>query len=112
MMVDFISIASEVEKRLSAGESILVFPEGTRKSAKIKPGTGKFALEMQKDIQPVFIENSDDIKGCIFGKKRLKFVIGKLIKIEQFKDMELTKENFQYLSEYVMDKINELKDRN
>ncbi len=100
-----------VEERLAAGESVVVFPEGTRKAARIKPGAGKFALEMQKDILPIYIENSDDIWGCISGRKKLKCIVGDYIKIDQFKDMEATKENFQYISEYIMTKINELKNR-
>ena len=90
----------------------MVFPEGTRKAASVKPGVGKFALEMEKDILPVFIENSDDIWGCFSGKKHLKFVVGQFIKIDQFKDLEHTKENYQYVADYVMERINELKNSN
>lgn len=100
-----------VEERLSSGESVLVFPEGTRKATRVKPGTGKFALEMKKDILPIYIENSDDMLGCILGKKRLTFVIGERIKFENFAELELTKENYQYVSDYVMEKIYELRDR-
>jgi len=102
----------EVEKRLELGESIVIFPEGTRKSAKVKAGTGKFALEMKKDILPIFIENSDDIRGCIFGKKILRITVGEYIRAESFQDMEPTKENYQILANDVMKKINELKDTN
>jgi len=101
-----------VNERLENGESLMVFPEGTRKATTIKPGVGKFALEMQKDILPVFIENSDDIWGCFSGKKHLKFVVGQFIKIDQFKDLEHTKENYQYVADYVMERINELKNSN
>jgi 1-acyl-sn-glycerol-3-phosphate acyltransferase len=101
-----------VEKRLELGESIVIFPEGTRKSATVKAGTGKFALEMKKDILPIFIENSDDIKGCIFGKKILRITVGEYIRAESFQDMEHTKENYQILAKDVMKKINELKDTN
>ncbi|MCF7919862.1 MAG: 1-acyl-sn-glycerol-3-phosphate acyltransferase [Candidatus Cloacimonetes bacterium] len=102
----------EVEKRLAQGESIVIFPEGTRKSNKVKAGTGKFALEMKKDILPIYIENSNDVLGCIFGKKNLRITVGDFIKSESFQDMEATKENYQLLADEVMKKINELKDRN
>jgi len=100
-----------VNKRLENGESLMVFPEGTRKATSIKPGVGKFALEMNKDILPVHVANSDDFWGCISGKKRLIFVVGEFIKIDQFKDMEHTKDNYQYVADFVMERINELKDR-
>lgn len=100
---------AEVEKRLALGESVVVFPEGTRKSAKVKAGVGKFALDMNKDILPIFIENTDDVFGCIFGKKHLIITVGEYIRAESFRDMEPNKENWKKLAQIVMEKINELK---
>lgn len=95
---------------LRKGHSIMIFPEGTRKSTNVKSGIGKFAIEMKKDIYPIYIENSTKFWQCFLGKKHLKIVIGEKIKAESFSDMESSKENFQKLALEVMNKINELKD--
>jgi 1-acyl-sn-glycerol-3-phosphate acyltransferase len=100
---------TRVKMVLRKNRSILIFPEGTRKSSRVKSGIGKFAIEAKTDICPVYIENSTDFWGCFWGKKRLKIVIGKKIDSREFADWEANKENFQKLSEYVMKKILELK---
>jgi 1-acyl-sn-glycerol-3-phosphate acyltransferase len=94
---------------LRKNHSILIFPEGTRKSTNVKSGIGKFAIEMKKDIVPIYIENSTDFWSCFLGKKRLKIVIGEKITAESFSEMESSKENYRQLAQEVMDKINELK---
>lgn len=98
----------EVAARLEKGQSVVIFPEGTRRSAKVKAGIGKFALEMKKDILPIYLENSDDILGCIFGKKKFRITIGDYIRANSFSHMEANRENYHKLAEEVMEKINEL----
>ena len=87
----------------------MIFPEGTRKSTNVKSGIGKFAIEMKKDIVPIFIENSTDFWACFLGKKRLNIYIGEKIEAEGFSDLESTKENYRWLANDVMNKINGLK---
>jgi len=94
---------------LRKNRSILIFPEGTRKSSRVKSGIGKFALETKTDICPVYVENSTDFWGCFLGRKRLRIIIGDRIKADEFKAWEANKENYQKLSQYVMEKIFELK---
>lgn len=94
---------------LNSGKSLLLFPEGTRKGKSIKPGLGMFAFNTKHDILPVYIENSDKLTDCFLFKKRLKIVFGEVISFSQFADLEANKENYQMISKYVYNKINELK---
>ena len=98
-----------VKEVLAAGNSIVIFPEGTRKSNKPKPGIGKIAIETGTNVLPVFIENSNNFKACFWGKKRLRFYVGKMIDIKPFVQKGETKENYREFSAYVLDVINGLK---
>jgi 1-acyl-sn-glycerol-3-phosphate acyltransferase len=97
-----------VTQVLNKGHSILIFPEGTRKSASVKSGVGKFAMQLKKDILPIYIENSPYFWKCFFRKENLKIVIGEKIKAESFSNLDETKENYRNLAENVLKKINEL----
>ncbi|RLC51505.1 MAG: 1-acyl-sn-glycerol-3-phosphate acyltransferase [Candidatus Cloacimonadota bacterium] len=101
-----------VKEKLLAKESVLIFPEGTRKSSKAKSGIGKIALETEKDILPIYIENSDKFWQCLIGKKRLKIIFGEKIKVPEFSHLEKTKENYRKLAETILERINKLKDEN
>lgn len=90
---------------LRKGHSILIFPEGTRKSSNVKSGIGKFAIEAKKDICPIYIHNSTNFLKCFLGKERLKIVIGEKIKAKTFAEIENTKENYKNLANNVMEKI-------
>ena len=97
-----------VTRVLNKGHSILIFPEGTRKSASVKSGVGKFAMQLKKDILPIYIKNSPYFWKCFFRKEKLKIVIGEKIKAESFSNLDETKENYRSLAEDVLKKINEL----
>lgn len=97
-----------VTQVLNKGHSILIFPEGTRKSASVKSGVGKFAIQLKKDILPIYIKNSPYFWKCFLRKEKLKIVIGKKIKAESFSNLDETKENYRSLAEFVLKKINEL----
>jgi len=58
------SAITMVKLVLRKGHSILIFPEGTRKSSKVKSGIGKFALEAKKDVCPIYIYNSTNFWKC------------------------------------------------
>ena len=97
-----------VTRVLNKGHSILIFPEGTRKSASVKSGVGKFAMQLKKDILPIYIKNSPFFWKCFLRKEKLKIVIGEKIKAESFSNLDETKENYRSLAEHVLKKINEL----
>lgn len=103
---------TRVKMVLRKNRSLLIFPEGTRKSASIKSGIGKFAIETKKDICPIYIENSTKFWDCFFGRKNLRIVIGEKIKAEEFSHLESVKENYRALAHKVMQNILELKDEN
>lgn len=107
--IDRKAIENVIEK-LRSGHSMMIFPEGTRKSYKAKPGIGKIAIQTQKDILPIFMINSDDFRKCFFRKDRLKIVIGNKIKIDQLKHFKETKSDYRALADFILEKINELKD--
>lgn len=97
---------------LRKGHSMLIFPEGTRKSTKVKSGIGKFAIEAKKDICPILIENSTDFWDCFFKRKKLRIIIGEKIKAKSFSELEGIKENYQKVAEEVMNTILDLKNVN
>ena len=103
-----------VIKILDSGKSLLLFPEGTarkRKKTTIKPGIGLITMKTQKDILPIYIENSDKLfTTLLFTRKKIRIVIGEMIKYENFAQWEQNKENYQKLADYAFSKIMELKD--
>lgn len=99
-----------VNGKIKGGDSILIFPEGTRKSDKAKPGIGKIAIETQVDIVPIYIKNSDNFWKCLFRKERLCIVIGKRFSIKDYELKENMKDNYRELSHMILRKINEMKD--
>ncbi len=99
---------NRVEEKLAAGQSILLFPEGTRKSDKVKPGIGKIAIQTGKDIVPIFMKNSNNFKKCFSGKEKMKIVIGEKIRKEDYSQLDDSKDSYRYLANFIMEKINEL----
>ena len=100
---------NNIKKTIEDGKALLMFPQGTRYGKNIKPGIGMFAMQMKKDIIPIYLENTDKPIQCLFFIKRTKIVVGKPIKYTEFKDWEQNKENYQKLSNLVYEKIMELK---
>jgi len=98
----------KVEEKLENGQSILLFPEGTRKSSKAKAGIGKIAIQTRKDIFPIYIKNSNHFFKCFLRKERLKIVIGEKIIIKPFLEKGEGKETYRNLANYTLKKINEL----
>ncbi|MCD4818799.1 MAG: 1-acyl-sn-glycerol-3-phosphate acyltransferase [Candidatus Cloacimonetes bacterium] len=98
-----------VESLLNKGDSILLFPEGTRKSSKVKAGIGKITSETGKNILPVYIQNSDHLWQCFFRKKKLVIVIGEIIDITEFQNIEDRKDKYRKIAEHTLKKIYELK---
>jgi 1-acyl-sn-glycerol-3-phosphate acyltransferase len=97
------------KNRLQSGQSLVIFPEGSRSSFKAKPGIGKIAVQTNKDILPIYIANSNKLFACLFRKKRLTFVVGKKLKINDFMEYGDNKQNYRRIANHVLEKINELK---
>jgi len=99
------SAITMVKLVLRKRHSILIFPEGTRKSNKVKSGIGKFAIEAKKDVCPIYIHNSTNFWKCFFRKDRLKIVIGEKVKTSEFIKIDSTKENYRLLADQIMEKV-------
>ena len=99
---------NRVLDKLNKGSTMLIFPEGTRKSNKPKAGIGKIAIQAKKNILPIFIKNSNKLGKCFLGKERLTFVVGKYLKIDNFIKIGETTDNYRNLASFVLKKINEL----
>jgi 1-acyl-sn-glycerol-3-phosphate acyltransferase len=101
------SAIMQAEKILSEGKSLMIFPEGTRKNAKVKAGIGKIAFQMQKNIFPIYIKNSNELLACFLRKKKLQIVVGNIIEIKNFHG-EDEKKTYQEIAEFTIQKIYEL----
>lgn len=97
---------------LNREETIVIFPEGSRKSFTAKPGIGLLAMNTQSKILPVYLENSNHLFQCMLRIKRLKIYIGQPIEKSFYENMELNKESYRELSKDILDRINGLKNGN
>ena len=98
----------KAQQVLEKGHSLLLFPEGSRKVFKAKAGIGKIAYQMQKNIIPIYIHNSNQLWKCFLRKSNLQIVIGKPISISDFTE-ENKKKLYYEIAEYTLKKIYELK---
>ncbi|MBO5478926.1 MAG: 1-acyl-sn-glycerol-3-phosphate acyltransferase [Clostridia bacterium] len=97
-------------KALKKGESIALFPEGTRngleKGEKVKDGAAFFALKTGTRVIPV------GISGGIKKFEKVKIVYGKPLDLskytEMYKNKETEKQALEEASKFIMDSIIEL----
>lgn len=97
-------------KALKKGESIALFPEGTRngleKGEKVKDGAAFFALKTGTRVIPV------GISGGIKKFEKVKIVYGKPLDLskytEMYKNTETEKQALEEASKFIMDSIIEL----
>lgn len=97
-------------KALKEGESIALFPEGTRngleKGEKVKGGAAFFALRTGVRVVPV------GISGGLKAFQKVKLVYGKPIDLSKYKEMyknkETEKQALEEASEMIMNSIMEL----
>ena len=94
-------------KALKEGESIALFPEGTRNGwEKVKGGAAFFALRTGVRVIPV------GISGGLKAFQKVKLVYGKPIDLSKYKEMyknkETEKQALEEASEMIMNSIMEL----
>lgn len=99
----------KVNEILDKNESVVIFPEGSRKNFTARAGIGLVAMNTKTPIVPIYIENSNHIFKCFLRIKRLKVIIGNPIEVDYFKDWELNKNNYRQLAKYTLETINSLK---
>ena len=103
---------NKVNDILNRDETIVIFPEGSRKSFTAKPGIGLLAMNTQPKILPVYLENSNHLFQCMLRIKKLRMYIGQPLEKSYYENMELNKESYRSLSKDILDKINGLKNGN
>lgn len=101
-----------INKILNNDETIVIFPEGSRKSFTAKPGIALLAMNTKSAILPIYIENSNHLFRSLLRIKKLKMYIGKPIKPEYYQNLELNKDNYREFSHEILNIINGLKDGN
>jgi 1-acyl-sn-glycerol-3-phosphate acyltransferase len=103
---------AEVKSILQNDRSILIFPEGSRKSFTAKPGIGILVHEMNVPILPVYIENTNKLSSCLLRKKRVKIYVGNLIRPEEYASLPEEKKTYRYIAENILERIKRLPDEN
>ncbi|MCK5126327.1 MAG: 1-acyl-sn-glycerol-3-phosphate acyltransferase [candidate division Zixibacteria bacterium] len=100
---------------LSKGGGLILFPEGTRGDGetllKPKPGIGLIAYKGKAPIVPAFAHRTHQWSKSLFWRNRMSVTFGKPITVEEILAYEDGKEGYRALSEEVMRRIKELKDK-
>ena len=91
-----------------------MFPEGTRSKGRDflppKAGVGMLALRAKCPIVPAYVYGTNDLKGCLTGKKRMQVVYGPSMLPNEFADLPQSKESYVKIAADVMDRIGQLRD--
>lgn len=91
---------------LLAGNNLVIFPEGSRRSTRAKSGISLIAQKTAATIYPVRIENITHFQHCFFRKKKLHFIIQKPLYPEKY--MPIIKEKgYVVFAEEIMERIRE-----
>lgn len=94
-------------KVVKKGESLFIFPEGTRsktgKPGRAKPGIGFMVYHSGAPVLPIKITNTNKLPFT----RNLSVTFGKPFKVEKDPQREV-KEQFQEFADKVMDEINKL----
>lgn len=59
---------------LNNDETIVIFPEGSRKSFTAKPGIALLAMNTKSSVLPIYLENSNHLFACLLRIKKTKNV--------------------------------------
>jgi 1-acyl-sn-glycerol-3-phosphate acyltransferase len=98
---------------LKSGQSILMFPEGTRSrddSLKMpKIGLGYIALNSNSNIIPVFVSGTNRMGGALLRREKLEVYIGPPIYIDSGYESDDRKKDYQLISSMVFEVIRMLK---
>lgn len=94
------------EQLLQQGKTLIIFPEGSRKSFTAKPGIARIAWNTEVPIYPVKIENIDKFKECLFRGKHLRFIFRKPIYPDEYKKVANSKPDYKKLAQNILDIIN------
>ncbi len=108
------STLKAIDKAFEAGDSLLMFPEGTRSKTgrlkEFKPGIGMIAYRSGKSIIPAYISGTDALKECFLRKRRLSVRIGRAIRIPEEYQSEDRKKDYEILSMMIYEAMKMLED--
>lgn len=99
-----------VESLIKQGRSVLIFPEGSRKSFTAKPGIGIIAHRTGIPVLPVYIENTNKAGQCLLRKKKVTIIIGDIIDTESYLCQDEYKKVYRKIADDILNTINSLKD--
>jgi cytidylate kinase len=99
---------------LGAGESLLMFPEGTRARGSellpLKAGLGFTALRSRTTVVPVYVSGTDRLGACLLRRSRLSVRIGYPIRAGEGNGRADRKDEYLVLTDMVRSAIGMLRD--
>lgn len=104
------SSIKKCEELLRNKNTLVIFPEGSRKSFTAKPGVARIALATKAKIFPVKILNINKFKECFFRKKHLTFIFKPPFSLEKYKSIPDEKPNYRKFAQKILDIINSIED--
>ncbi len=108
------STLKTIDKAFEAGDSLLMFPEGTRSKTgrlkEFKPGIGMIAYRSGKSIIPAYIIGTNALKDCFLRKKHLEVRIGRAIRIPEEYRSDDRKKDYAVLSSMIYEAMKMLED--
>jgi cytidylate kinase len=108
------STLKAIDKAFEAGDSLLMFPEGTRSKngrlKEFKPGIGMIAYRSGKSIVPAYISGTDALKDCFLRKRQLEVRIGRAIRIPEEYESDDRKKDYDILSMMIYESLKMLED--
>ncbi|MEW6050465.1 MAG: lysophospholipid acyltransferase family protein [Candidatus Zixiibacteriota bacterium] len=103
------------EEVIRSGYGLTIFPEGTRSKRDgfldPKPGVGLLAMRAKCPIVPGYVYGSNRLKDCLLGRIRLQIVYGEPFAADWAASFSDGKESYQRISEAIMGRIGEIRDR-
>ena len=112
-----LSTLKKIEKLLSQGAGVLLFPEGTRtKSGQMgrpKLGLGMLAARNRADIVPIFIQGLFGVRGSVVRRPGVTITFGPPLEIEPFlENGKVGKELYNVISNAAFESVQRLQLRN
>jgi cytidylate kinase len=100
--------------KLKSGESVLMFPEGTRSKTgelgTLKGGIGFLSLHTGSTVVPLFVRGSNGLRDCLVRRKRLELHIGPPIRLPAGYEPEDKKLDYRLLNQMVFETLRMMKD--
>jgi len=94
---------------LERREPLLIFPEGTRSISgelrSARPGIGMIARSSLTPVIPVYINGSNRLAACFFGREKLAIIFGQPMDKEEISSYTDDKIGYRKLADEIMGRI-------